>query len=186
MLVRYLSWFAPLVALALGACGEAGNHDKAQAGGEHATNTMTMPGGAAVIHLVIKGGPHAGTYDAVSNNVTCTHGFAGAGSWGNQYSVSGRKRNELSSLQLIVPSARDAADGTTDFLLSAGFGDLMQQGYVEYRVNTRSNGSKREGSGTISVEDRGQTGTVVFRGVTEAGIAVDGTIECNAVMRGDG
>src|SRR5687768_3720807 len=63
---------------------------------------------------------------------TCTHGFA----WGNQYSVAGRKRNELSSLQLIVPNARDAADGTGDFLLSAGFGDLMRQGYVEYRINT--------------------------------------------------
>jgi hypothetical protein len=145
-----------------------------------------VPGGAAVFHLVIKGGPHAGTYRATSNNVTCTHGFAGAGSWGNQYSVAGRKRNQLSSLQLIVPSARDAADGTGDFLLSAGFGDLMQQGYVEYRINTRSNGSKREGSGTVSVDDRGLTGKVVFQGVTEAGISVEGTIECNAVMRGDG
>jgi hypothetical protein len=71
----------------------------------------TSGGTATRIHLVVGGGPHDGTYDAKSNEITCTFGFAGSGSWGNQYSVTGKKPNEFSSLQLIVPDTKDAVGG---------------------------------------------------------------------------
>jgi hypothetical protein len=144
-----------------------------------------------MIHLVISGGPHAGTYDAKSNEITCTYGFAGPGSWGNQYSVMGKKPNEFSSLQLIVPGTKDAADGTDRFLITVGFGELMQPGYTEHTINTGAtimpgadpDDIKREGTGTATVDDKGKAGKVPFKGKTKDNVTLDGTIDCHQVLR---
>jgi hypothetical protein len=175
------------------ACGGGGDN---ASGGEPAAGTISTPKGsggtATTIHLVIGGGPHAGTYDAKSDNLTCTYGFAGPGSWGNQYSVTGKSPKEFSSLQLIVPDTKDAADGTDKFLITAGFGELMQPGYTEYTINTGaslgggSDDVKKEGSGTITVEDKGKSGKVTFKGKTKADVTLEGTIDCHQVMRGEG
>jgi len=180
------------VTLALASCGggDKGNSGEAEA------STISTPQGsggtATTIHLVIGGGPHAGTYDAKSDNLTCTYGFAGPGSWGNQYSVTDKKPSEFSSLQLIVPDTKDAADGTDRFMITAGFGELLQPGYTEYTINTGaglngpSDDVKKEGSGTITVEDKGKSGKVSFKGKTKANVSLEGTIDCHQVMRGEG
>jgi hypothetical protein len=142
-------------------------------------------GTATTIHLVIAGGAHAGTYDAKSSDITCTYGFAGPGSWGNQYSVTGKKPNEFSSLQLIVPNTKGAADGTDKFLLTAGFGELMQPGYTEHTINSSGGEVNKEGSGTITVNDRGKTGMVTFKGKTKDDVTLEGTIDCHQLMRGE-
>ena len=175
------------------ACGGGGDN---ASGREAAAGTISTPKGsggtATTIHLVIGGGPHAGTYDAKSDNLTCTYGFAGPGSWGNQYSVTGKSPKEFSSLQLIVPDTKDAADGTDKFLITAGFGELMKPGYTEYTINTGaslgggSDNVKKEGSGTITVEDKGKSGKVTFKGKTKADVTLEGTIDCHQVMRGEG
>jgi len=140
---------------------------------------------------VVGGGPHAGTYDATSQELTCTYGFAGPGSWGNQYSVTGKSPKEFSSLQLIVPDTKDAADGTEKFLITAGFGDLLKPGYTEHTINTGASlgGSsadvKKEGSGTITVDDKGKSGKVTFKGKTKDNVTLEGTIDCHQVMRGE-
>jgi hypothetical protein len=178
--------------LALVACGGGDNASGGQAAAETISTPKGSGGTATTIHLVIGGGPHAGTYDAKSDNLTCTYGFAGPGSWGNQYSVTGKKPNEFSSLQLIVPDTKDAADGTDRFLMTAGFGELLQPGYTEYTINTGASLSgpsddvKKEGSGTISVEDKGKSGKVTFKGKTKANVTLEGTIDCHQVMRGEG
>jgi hypothetical protein len=170
----------PVMTLALVACGGGDN----ASGGQAAAETISTPKGS--------GGTHAGTYDAKSDNLTCTYGCAGPGSWGNQYSVTGKKPNEFSSLQLIVPDTKDAADGTDRFLMTAGFGELLQPGYTEYTINTGASLSgpsddvKKEGSGTISVEDKGKSGKVTFKGKTKANVTLEGTIDCHQVMRGEG
>jgi hypothetical protein len=141
---------------------------------------------------VVKGGRHPGTYDAKSNDITCTYGFAGPGSWGNQYSVTGKKANEFSSLQLIVPDTRDAADGTDKFLMTIGFGELMQPTWSEHTINTGASLSgvsddvKKEGTGTIRVEDRGKSGKVTFQAKTNDNVSLEGTIDCHQVMRSEG
>ena len=127
-----------------------------------------------------------GTYDAKSSDLTCSYGFAGKGSWGNQYSVTGKKPNEFSSLQLIVPDTKDAADGTDKFLMTVGFGQLMQPGYTEHTINTQPSASKKEGSGTLTVDDRGQTGKVTFKGKSGDGAGLEGTIDCHQLMRSEG
>src|SRR4051812_28363498 len=39
------------------------------------------------IHVVITGGPNAGTYDGSTDRGGCSTGMSGKGSWGNQYSL---------------------------------------------------------------------------------------------------
>ena len=144
---------------------------------------------ATTIHLVVGGGPHAGTYDVTSTDITCSYGFAGPGSWGNQYSVTDKPAGEFSSLQLIVPDTEDAADGTETFLLTAGFGSMLETGYAEHTIDTGaslgggSSNRPHQGSGTITVDDRGQSGKVTFSGRTEDGVTLDGTIDCHRLMR---
>ena len=179
--------------LALVSCGGSEDRPGQQAESNSRVETPAGSGGkATTIHLVVGGGPHAGTYDATSDNLTCTYGFAGPGSWGNQYSVTGKSPQEFSSLQLIVPDTKDAADGTDRFLMTAGFGELMKPGYTEYTINTgaglggSSENVKKEGSGTITVDDKGKSGKVTFKGKTKDNVTLDGTIDCHQVMRGEG
>lgn len=149
-----------------------------------AKGAEASPGGTATtIRLVVQGGPHAGTYEAKSKEITCTYGFAGPGTWGNQYSVTGKKPNEFSSLQLIV-DAKDAADGTDEFLLTVGFGEPMKPGYSEHVIDTQKDMSKKKGSGTIQVDDRKTEGKVTFKGTAEDGAALEGTIDCYQMLRG--
>lgn len=183
----------PLMTFALGACGGGGDNANTEDGAASTISTPKGSGGTATtIHLVIEGGPHAGTYDAKSENLTCTYGFAGPGSWGNQYSVTGKKPSEFSSLQLIVPDTKDAADGTDRFMMTAGFGELLQPGYTEYTINTgvslsgTSDDVKKEGSGTITVDDKGKSGKVTFKGKTKENVTLEGTIDCHQLMRGEG
>jgi hypothetical protein len=191
---RSLSVCVSALALVLGSCGGSKDQDpeNAAAEGSSAVRVPTGGGTATTIHLVVGGGPHAGTYDAKSNDLTCTYGFAGKGSWGNQYSVTGKKANEFSSLQLIVPDTKDAADGTDKFLMTVGFGELMQPSWSEHTINTGaslgggSDNVKKEGSGTITVEDKGKTGKVTFKGKTKDNVTLDGTIDCHQLMRSEG
>jgi len=181
------------LALALVSCG-GGDRSSQQGESNSGVGAPQAAGGgkATTIHLVVGGGPHAGSYDATSESLTCTYGFAGPGSWGNQYSVSGKSPKEFSSLQLIVPDTKDAADGTDKFLITAGFGDLLKPGYTEHTINTgaslggASNDVKKEGSGTITVDDKGKSGKVTFKGKTKDNVTLEGTIDCHQLMRGEG
>jgi len=133
------------------------------------------------VHLVVSGGPNAGTYDAITDRGGCTYGLAGPGSWGNQLSQPKEKDpKKFNSLQLIVPHAKSAAHGTKDFFIRFGFGPLMHRG-AEYTVDTR--GGAKNGSGVVTVLDRGTTGTVNFDVTTAAGVKLRGTIDCRSVLR---
>ncbi|MFL5402485.1 MAG: hypothetical protein ACJ8BF_06670 [Gemmatimonadales bacterium] len=180
-----------LFALALAgttACGHGGDRSEsaARSDAEGTADEAGASSGAAAttIHLVISGGPHAGTYDARSADITCSYGLVGKGAWGNQYSVTGKKPNEFSSLQLIVPDTKDAADGTDKFMVLVGFGQLMQPGYSDHTINTQAERSDdKKGKGTLTVDDRGKSGKVTFKGKTADGVSLEGSIDCNEVMR---
>lgn len=192
---RSSSAFIPVLAFMLASCGGGQDNGSENAGGEGSSAVRAPSGGggtATTIHLVVGGGPHAGTYDAKSDDITCTYGYAGKGSWGNQYSVTGKKANEFSSLQLIVPDTKDAADGTEKFLITVGFGELMQPSWSEHTINTGatlhgvSDDVKKEGTGIITVDDKGKTGKVSFKGKTKDDVTLEGTIDCHQLMRGEG
>jgi hypothetical protein len=181
----------PALMFAVAACGGGGDNANS---GDGTASTISTPKGsggtATTIHLVIGGGPHAGTYDAKSDNLTCTYGFAGSGSWGNQYSVTDKKPNEFSSLQLIVPDTKDAADGTDrhdDRRLRRAASARLHRVHHQHRGEPQRLVRRREeGSGTIAVEDRGKSGKVTFKGKTKADVTLEGTIDCHQLMRGEG
>ena len=134
------------------------------------------------VHLEVTGGPHAGTYDAEMKDGGCSYGLAGEGAWGNQYSIDTKDAKQFSSLQLIVPNTKAAAGGSSTFQLTAGFGPLFGDGAATYDVNTTSNGRK-QGSGKVTVDDKGNTGKVSFDAKTGDGVGLKGTIDCSSVMR---
>ena len=127
------------------------------------------------VHLVITGGPNAGTYDGTTDRGGCSAGLTGPGSFGNQFSLPKEKDpKKFNSLQLIVPKANDAHD----FFLSVGFGPLLHRS-AEYVVDTK----KGKGNGTVTVADHGATAKVTFDVKTAAGVKLAGTIDCHSVMR---
>ncbi|HET9426427.1 MAG TPA: hypothetical protein VFO55_13740 [Gemmatimonadaceae bacterium] len=138
---------------------------------------------AGSVHLEVTGGQHAGTYDAKMTSAGCSYGLAGAGSWGNQYSVDATDPKAFSSLQLIVPDTKAAASGTSAFKITAGFGPLFGTGSTSYDIDTRPDANRKGGSGQVTVEDRGTSGRVTFEGKTADGIGLKGTIDCKTVIR---
>jgi len=131
------------------------------------------------IHVVITGGPNAGTYDGSTDRGGCSAGMTGHGSWGNQYSlVKENNPKVLNSVQLIVPDAKAAAKGTHDFFLNVAFGRITAR-VAEYKIETE----KKSGHGTVTVNDKGSTAIVTFDGMTAAGVRLQGTIDCKSVTR---
>lgn len=135
---------------------------------------------ATTIELEITGGPLAGNYGAVSDEPTCTYGYAGEGFWGNQYSISDVGPETFSSLQLIV-DADAAAEGTDEFLVTVSFGEFFTDDETSYTV--RSGDGSSHGTGTVTLDDRGGSATVVVSAVTQEGIGIEATIECHLVLR---
>ncbi len=135
-------------------------------------------------HLVVTGGPNAGTYDAQTDKGGCPAGLTGAGSWGSQLSQPKEKDPaKFNSLQLIVPDAKQAAAGGKEFFILFRFGSIMGQN-TAYTVETRSTEAKKKGSGTVTVDDKGATGKVSFNVTSAEGYKFEGTIDCKTVMRG--
>jgi hypothetical protein len=135
------------------------------------------------IHLDVTGGAHAGSYDADMKGSGCSYGLAGATAWGNQYSVDTTDPKQFSSLQLVVPDTKGAAGGTSQFQMTVQFGPLFGSGGTSYDVNTRTDASKKTGSGTVTVQDQDKTGKVTFDAKTADGVGIKGTIDCQSVAR---
>ncbi|HET7636661.1 MAG TPA: hypothetical protein VFK93_03180 [Candidatus Limnocylindria bacterium] len=129
---------------------------------------------AAKLHAVVSGGQFAGTYDGSVPDGGCSRGATGKGSFGLQYSTADQA--ELSSFQLVVPDAKAASSGTDDFSASFTFGDLLNGTTVD--VNPKSD----KGSGTVSVDDRGDSATIKLQGESADGAKIDATVECSKVF----
>lgn len=190
MIRRRASALLPLLLLA--ACGPKdapadgadGAGRPADAAAAAAAEPASTGEAKSVIQVTVEGGEHAGTYDARSEDLTCSYGLAGKGAWGNQYSVDGKASGEFSSLQLVVPDTKAAASGSEKFLITVAFGPLFGDGSTQYTIDTQ--GGKPKGSGKVTVEDRGDEGRVTFEGTTADGVKLRGTIDCNTVMRAEG
>ena len=135
------------------------------------------------IHLEVSGGANAGTYDVEMKDAGCSYGLAGEHAWGNQYSIDTTDPKQFSSLQLVVPDAKAAANGTSEFQLTVQFGPLFGSGGASYDVSTRPDAVRKGGSGTVTVQDQGSTGKVTFDAKTAEGVGLKGTIDCQSVVR---
>lgn len=148
-----------------------------------ATDASGGGGSKGKIHLEVSGGPNAGTYDVDMKDGGCSYGLAGDNVWGNQYSVDAKDPKQFSSLQLVVPNAKAAANGVSEFQLTAQFGPLFGSDGHSYDVNTRAHTAGKSGGGTVTVQDQGKTGKVIFDAKTADGVGLKGTIDCASVMR---
>ncbi|MDQ4079730.1 MAG: hypothetical protein M3125_03155 [Gemmatimonadota bacterium] len=130
----------------------------------------------ATIHLVLTGGPHAGTYDVDTKTRTCSHGLIRKRAWGHMFSDDGAKP---SSVQLFIPGpGGSAADGET-FSFRVTFGDPLTG--PRYEID-RTQGA-RDGEGTATVTDRGSSATIRIVGTSRDGMGIDASIECREVHR---
>ena len=141
---------------------------------------------AETVHLEVNGGAWTGTYDATSTGGGCT-ADAKKGSWSNElYVISALKPNDLVNLPLTVPDAKAAAAGTSEFYLGIGFGPLNKRLDATYQIQieTRKDHPKdRLGSGTVTIDDKGDTAVVTFSGTSARSEEIKGTITCNSVTR---
>lgn len=166
---------ALLVASCSGGAGKSSGKDTGR--------VDTRKGGTVTetVKVTLTGGPDAGTFEAQARDAGCSYGLTGPDSWGNQYSDN-TVTTGLSSLQLIVPSTKAAAAGTDKFLTTVTIGKLLEG--RSYEIETRDGELKPGGSGTVTVKDSGNTGTVSITGTTKNNVKIDATITCNNVVRG--
>jgi len=134
------------------------------------------------VHVVVTGGPLAGTYDATAVKGGCSTGANGPGSWGNAFSNVKAGPKEIGALSLIVPDAKAAAAGTKQFMMQLRFGSILQQN-VAYTIETRPAEKSQQGEGTVKVADGGATGKVTIDGKTKDGIGIAATIDCKSITR---
>lgn len=172
---------------AVAACSkkEAATSDSTGAAATPSASASDASSGGSMgkIHLEVSGGANAGTYDVEMKDAGCSYGLAGEKAWGNQYSIDTKDPKAFSSLQLVVPDAKAAANGTSTFQMTAQFGPLFGEGGHSYDVNTRTDVGKKGGSGTVTVQDQGKTGKVTFDAKTADGVGLKGTIDCQSVTR---
>ena len=129
---------------------------------------------AASVEATVTGGEFEGDYSGSVPDGGCSRGATGENSFGLQYSTA--EEVELSSVQLVVNDAEAASGGTDDFLTTFTFGDLLQGTSLDVEPPADN------GTGTVTVDDRGDTATITIDVETSDGVAIDATVECHSVF----
>ena len=129
---------------------------------------------AASVDVTVTGGEFEGSYSGSVPDGGCSRGATGENTFGLQYSTT--EDVELSSVQLIVNDADAAASGSEDFQTTFTFGDLLNGTNVDLKPGDG------EGSGMVSLDDRGDTATITIEGETADGVGIDATVECHSVF----
>ena len=134
------------------------------------------------ITVKLTGGANPGTFTATSAEPTCSMGLTGPKSFGNQYSVGGKKDNEFSSLQLIVDDYAAAKSGTSKFYIKVAFGKrLMGNAYIINGSDNSISGAK-EGTGKLTIKESLTSRTAHVEGTTKAGVAIVADLTCYSVI----
>lgn len=175
-----------VLTLILAACGSgASSTDATDTGTDTdppaaATDDASTDGGStgdatASVEVTVSSGAFEGTYSGSVPDGGCSRGATGDNTFGLQYSTD--QDVELSSLQLIVNDADAASSGgSDDFMTSLTFGDLLAGTTIDIEP------PESNGTGTVSVDDRGDTATIKIHGDTSDGAAIDATVECHSVF----
>ena len=189
--IRILPAPAMLLALILAACSGGTTGTDADGGEAQATPTTDAGGAddggdggdggeaegdaAATVDVTLTGGEFEGNYQGSVADGGCSRGATGENTFGLQYSTA--EDVELSSLQLVVNDAEGAsAGGTDDFQTSLTFGDLLEGTTIDVQP------PETQGTGTVEVDDRGDTATITIDAETSDGVGIDATVECHSVF----
>ena len=164
--------------------GTSSNTQDSSTGNSAKTNSDATETGAEAteITVTLTGGANSGTYKATSNEATCSMGLTGAKSFGNQYSVSNKAPNELSSLQLIIDDYNAAKSGTDKFYIKVAFGKILEGNRYEINGGSSAMSMKKEGSGKATITESGGDKIVTIEGKTAAGVGISATIKCKKII----
>jgi hypothetical protein len=146
--------------------------------------TSGSTAGGTTVTVVLTGGSDAGTYTG-SNDPNCTVGLIGPQAWGVQWSIEGGPK-QLSSVQLVSAAPGKADDPSAMFqgtvmLLSIVVGPLLQGN--TYEIDDKTDDTQDQGSGSVQVQDNGDTAVIHATGTTKDGVGIDATINCPSVNR---
>ena len=135
----------------------------------------------ATISLTLSGGGNAGNFTAEAPDAGCSRNPLGENTFGLQYSVD--EPQGFTSLQIIINDAEaaKAGDGTDDFIATVTIGPLFGEGSTSYDIKPTDEDTPA-GTGTITLDDRGDSATMVIDGTTDDGVGVDATVECHGVF----
>lgn len=170
----------------LASCG-SNNTDNSKAALSDSTKTETSTQAPASsssntsITVALTGGSMDGTYTAGCDGC-CSYGIAGDHTFGTQYSETGKADKELSSVQLIVKNVNTGHTSTKSFTLTVGFGDLISSNGKSFNIMTDG---KSKGSGTVDIDYSGNKATVVIKGTSAEGAAIDLKMECGKITTMD-
>ncbi len=164
------------------AAADTGTRAATGAGGVMTGATNAPPGAATVMHVVLNGGPDAGSYDMYSMDRTCSVGTNEVDQWSNQF-MSDTVSKGLSALQITIPNQAKAKTGTDQFNVGLTIGSMMQGG-KDYVIETRPTVKPNRGSGTAKVEDDGGVAVITIKGQTADGVGIDAMVRCQKVSRG--
>jgi hypothetical protein len=180
---------ATVLSLLLAACGSSASPstaaaDPSVAQTESATASQPAEGGnndrpaagdaKATLALTVSGGKFAGSYSGSVADGGCSRNLTGDNTFGVQYSTD--QPVKVSSVQVLVYDAKAAAGGSDAFKSEFTFGDLFSGTSVDIDPSTNA------GSGTVTIDDRGDSATVKISGETGDGDGIEATIECNGVL----
>jgi hypothetical protein len=140
--------------------------------------------GGTTVTVVLNGGADAGTYTG-SDDPKCSLGLIGPQAWGVQWSIDGAPK-QLSSVQLVSAAPGKADDPSAMFqgtvmLLSIGVGPLLSAN--TYEIDDKTDDTQDQGSGSVQVQDNGDTAVIHATGTTKEGVGIDATINCPSVSR---
>jgi hypothetical protein len=182
--------FSAILMLLLAACGggtaNSSAASSASASGQASANasaTDAAPEGGnagaagdamASVNMTVTGGQFAGSYSGSVADGGCSRNLTGDNTFGVQYSTD--QEVKVSSVQVLVYDAKAAANGSDAFKSSFTFGDLFSGTGVDIDPSTNA------GTGTLTLDDRGDSATVKISGETGDGDKIDATIECNGVI----
>ncbi len=182
--------FSAILMLLLAACGggtaNSSAASSASASGQasataSATDAAAEGGNAgaagdatASVNMTVTGGQFAGSYSGSVSDGGCSRNLTGDNTFGVQYSTD--QKVKLSSVQVLVYDAKAAASGSDTFKSSFTFGDLFSGTSVDIDPSTNA------GTGTLTLDDRGDSATVKISGETGDGDKIEATIECNGVI----
>ena len=65
--------------------------------------------------------------------------------------------------------------------MTIGFGPLLNQ--TTYEINDKTDDAQDQGSGSVQVQDNGDTAVIHASGTTKDGVGIDATINCPSVSR---
>lgn len=158
---------------ALGSACASGEADTPDASSQ---TPSTTSGTSAKFHVVLGGGPHAGTYDVASE--ACMAGIQKPGSWHATWESERPAKGKLSAVLVGFDPTPTFGNGVTTVV---NFGD--DETKLLYEVQ----------KATPSIKDRGATATLVFSGTARTvnydngefgeGGVVTITVECAKVTR---